>query len=68
MTVVCLGFGVLLFREWDGMQIWQRLVAMLAFLSPGLVAMGSWLVPPLLVAGLYVQSSRTEPGRREGGH
>ena len=63
MTVVCLGFGLLLFTDWDRLRIWQRLVVMLAFLSPGLVAMGSWLVPPLLLAGLYVQTSCKEPAR-----
>ena len=56
MTVVCLGFGFLLFEQWAAMPVWQRLVAALAFLSPGLVTVGTWLVPPMLLAGLYVQS------------
>jgi hypothetical protein len=64
MTVVCLGFGVLLFERWEEMSAWQRLVCMLAFLSPGLVAVGTWLIPPLLLAGLHVQCLNSEPLRR----
>ena len=33
----------------------------LAFLSPIIVRAGTWLVPPLLLAGLYVLTSRVEP-------
>ena len=56
MTVVCLGFGVLLFKKWEEMPVWQRLACTLAFLTPGLVAVESWLIPPLLLLGLYVQA------------
>jgi hypothetical protein len=56
MTVVCVGFGVLLFEEADAMPPWHRLACAAAFLSPGLVAFGSWLIPPILLTGLYVQS------------
>jgi hypothetical protein len=55
MTVVSLGFGLLLYERWEAMPVWQRLACVLAFLSPGLVAVGTWIVPPLLLAGLYVQ-------------
>jgi len=64
MTVVCLGFGILLFDQWVAMPVWQRLACVLAFLSPGLVAVGAWLVPPLLLAGLFVQTLRDKPLRR----
>jgi len=56
MTVVCLGFGLLLFSRWRAMPSWQTFVAALAFLSPLLVGLGTWLASPILLAGLYVQT------------
>jgi hypothetical protein len=56
MTVVCLGFGVLLFVRWRQMAPWETFICGLAFLSPVLVQLGTWIVPPLLLAGLYVQT------------
>jgi hypothetical protein len=56
MTVVCLGFGLLLFRRWRSMPAWQTFVCALAFLVPMLVALGTWIASPLLLAGLYVQT------------
>lgn len=53
MTVICLGFGVVLFRSWRTMQPWQTAVCAMAFLSPLIVAVGTWLVPPILLAGLF---------------
>lgn len=55
MTVVCMGFGILLFQRWRSMPAWQCFVCSLAFVSPMLVLVGTWLIPPLLLAGLYVQ-------------
>jgi hypothetical protein len=63
MTVVCLGFGVLLFRRWRDMSAWQTLVAALCFLSPVIVRAGTWLVPPLLLVGLFVLTNVTEAER-----
>lgn len=56
MTVVCLGFGILLFRSWRTMRSWETMICALAFLSPIMVRLGTWLVPPLLLVGLYVLS------------
>ena len=56
MTVVCLGFGLLLFAKWRSLPAWQVFVAALAFLSPVLVGLGTWLVSPILLGGLYVQT------------
>jgi hypothetical protein len=70
MTVVSLGFGLLLYERWEAMPVWQRLTCVLAFLSPGLVAVGTWLVPPLLLAGLYVQclhTDRSNPDIKDSG-
>ena len=56
MPVVCLGFGLLLYVKWRSMPSWQVFLAALGFLSPLLVGLGTWLVPPILLAGLYVQT------------
>ncbi len=56
MTVVCLGFGVLLFERWRTMPPWQTFIAALAFLSPLLAGLGTLIAPPILLAGLYVQT------------
>jgi hypothetical protein len=61
MTVVCLGFGILLFRRWRSMPPWQTLVCALVFLSPVIVRVGTWLVPPLLLAGLYCLTIQDRP-------
>jgi alpha-1,2-mannosyltransferase len=63
MTVVCLGFGVLLFRSWRELPPWETFAAAFAFLSPLLVGLGTWVVPPLLLVGLFVQT-RWQPGIR----
>ena len=55
LTVVCLGFAVLLACNWTELRTWQKITASLAFLAPGLVAVGAWAIPPILLAGLYVQ-------------
>jgi hypothetical protein len=60
MTVASLGFGVLLFSRWNQMRPWHRAACAFAFLTPAIVAAGSWLVPPLLLAGLYVQCLHSE--------
>jgi len=65
MTVVCLGFGVLLFEKWRSMPPWQAFVAALAFLSPLLVGLGTWLASPILLLGLYVQTR--QPNIKDGG-
>jgi hypothetical protein len=53
MTVICLGFGATLFERWRSLPPWQTTVCALAFLSPVIVRAGTWLVPPLLLAGLF---------------
>lgn len=70
MTVVCLGFGVLLFERWRSMSSWQAFVCALAFLSPMLVRAGTWLVPPILLLGLYAQTAawRREAMPTEGSY
>lgn len=56
MAAVCLGFAILLYGHWEAMPSWHKVVATLAFLSPLIVEAGTWLVPPILLLGLLVQS------------
>lgn len=56
MTVICLGFGLTLFGHWRSMAPWRTAVCAAAFLSPLIVALGTWLVPPILLAGLYAMT------------
>jgi len=56
LTVVCLGFAVMLATRWDELSIYERVAGVLAFMMPALVTHGSWLAPPVLLAGLYVQT------------
>jgi hypothetical protein len=62
MAVVCLGFGILLFTFWEEMPPWHRTAASLGFLSPVLVGLGTWLVPPILLVGLLVQTEWMDGG------
>jgi len=55
MSVVCLGFGLLLFSKRATMAPWQTFIVALGFLVPLIVGLGTWFAPPLLLAGLYVQ-------------
>jgi hypothetical protein len=57
MTVICVGFGALLYKHWRAMPPWSTTVCALAFLSPALVRVGTWLGPPILLAGLYVMTT-----------
>jgi hypothetical protein len=58
MTLICLGFGIVLFQHWRSMPPWQTAICALAFLSPAIVRAGTWFAPPILLAGLYVLTSR----------
>jgi hypothetical protein len=57
MTVICLGFGLTLFRYWRSMPPLHTAVCACGFLSPLVVAAGTWLVPPILLAGLFVMAT-----------
>lgn len=63
MVVVSLGFGLLLYGQWNDLSAIEKLIAGLAYTSPLLVAFGSWLVPPILLAGLFVQARAEAPHR-----
>ena len=55
MPAACLGLAFVLAHRFDEMPLWQRIAAALAFCVPGLTVIGTWLSPPLLLGGLYVQ-------------
>lgn len=63
MTVANLGFAILIYTRWDEMALAEKLVACLGFLAPEFTSFGTWFVPPILLAGLYVQTRQLE-GRR----
>jgi alpha-1,2-mannosyltransferase len=65
MTVVCVGFAVLLASRWQQMRPWQRLVGGAGYLTPILVSFGSWIVPPVLLAGLFLQTELLSPRNEE---
>ena len=56
MTVVCLGFGLLLLVRWREMPAWQVFICAIAFLLPLLVVLGTWIASPILLLGLWVQT------------
>jgi len=64
MAAVCLGFAVMLYKRWDDMPRSDIIAASLAFLTPLLVVYATtWVVPPLLLWGLVVQSNWTDGTR-----
>lgn len=59
MTVVSLGFALMLFRHWGELPAWQRAALIGGYLSPQMTFLG-WaleapIVPAILLAGLYAQ-------------
>jgi alpha-1,2-mannosyltransferase len=59
MTVVCLGFALMLFRHWGNLPTWQRAALIGGYLSPQMTFLG-WaletpIVPAVLLLGLYAQ-------------
>nr|WP_283938313.1 glycosyltransferase family 87 protein [Sphingomonas brevis] len=55
MTVVCLGFGLLIFSEWHAMPIRHRIPIALGFLSPVIAIAGVWWMPPIIGYALWAQ-------------
>lgn len=55
MTVICVGFLVLLYER--DLRFWQVAIIVAAFLSPAWVRVfGTWFVPPFLLAALAIQT------------
>jgi hypothetical protein len=57
MGVVSIGFASLLYSRWSALTVGERLIAALACVSPALTFTG--FVAPLLLAGLWLQVSRS---------
>jgi alpha-1,2-mannosyltransferase len=55
MTVACLGFALLIWRDWKVLTIEERTILTLAFMTPNINIVASPLVPPILLAALWVQ-------------
>lgn len=56
MPVVCLGFGLLVFRHWSDMPIRHRIPVAVGFLSPVIAISGNWWMPPLIGWALWAQT------------
>jgi hypothetical protein len=69
MTVVSLGFANMIWMQWRRLANWERAVLALAFLSPGITLLyarySPMLVPPILLLGLYIQTTRGAPDTAE---
>ena len=55
LTVVTLGCGIAIFKQWDELPTWRRLALALGFLSPIVAMAGAWWVPPVLLFTLWAQ-------------
>jgi len=60
MTVACLGFVLLLYRDWDDLNLKEKAGLLLAFLTPNLTYAYyvAWIVPIILLYALYIQLTR----------
>jgi len=56
LTVVSLGIGLLLFRNYREMPAWQVFVCATVFLLPLVIALGTWVASPILLLALYIQT------------
>ena len=65
MTVVCLGFAIMLYSRWGELTMFERGIAAAAFLSPQLTFFVNFLVPPLLLAGLWLLSTKGSKATEE---
>ena len=60
MTVVSLGFAALLNDRWERLSVVERGIAAGGFLAPQLTFFVNFLVPPLLLAGLWLLARNVE--------
>lgn len=55
MTVACVGPAILLYRRWTPLAAWERGILASAFVAPALTFALPQLVPPILLACLWLQ-------------
>lgn len=63
MTVACLGFAIILWRDWCSLSKSEKTFLTLAFMTPNITMGLPALAPPILLLGLWVQTKR--PDMRE---
>lgn len=63
MTVACLGFAVILYRDWPALDMKRKVALSLAFLTPNLIISVAPLAPVILLAALWIQLERAPPLR-----
>lgn len=63
MTVACLGFAIIIWRDWGELRKWEKWVLTLAFLLPvialGINRVGTMFGPPILLTALFIQIRRS---------
>ena len=60
MTVVSLGISILIFRDWNELRRWEKLILGASFFAPIMTFFAPWACPPLLLATLYLLIQREE--------
>jgi hypothetical protein len=55
MTVVALGFAILLFSRWDNLSWGEKAILTIGFLSPQLTFVSTLIAPAALALSLHVQ-------------
>jgi hypothetical protein len=60
MTVACLGFVLVLYRDWEELSLQEKAILLLAFLTPNLTYAYyiAWTVPIILLFALSIQLRR----------
>jgi hypothetical protein len=61
MTVVCLGFALLLWRDWGVLSRTEKTILTLGFMAPNIPFVLPALAPPILLWALAIQSRRPVP-------
>ena len=62
MTVACIGFAILIWRDWGELSFGERAILTLAFLVPNITLGLPALSPPILLLALWVQTGRDAAG------
>jgi hypothetical protein len=61
MTVVCLGFALLLWRDWGDLSWTDKTILTLGFMAPNIPFILPALTPPILLGALAIQLRRPAP-------
>ncbi|MDQ3140221.1 MAG: DUF2029 domain-containing protein [Pseudomonadota bacterium] len=58
MTVACLGFAIILYRDWATLDWWRKAVLSLGFLVPAWIIEAAPMAPLMLLGALWIQLER----------